>query len=392
MSRDAHAQDRDYAHRMAHRRCTWSSVVATRTMKVRFSYDIFRLQRHGGVSRYVTELHSGLLERGVDSKILAMLHRNSYLMDRDGVVGLDVDRLRPLRLRQGLTKITDRGFERLWAPRQSYNTIYHKTYFDDRVPVGPRLAVTVYDMIHERFPNHVSSRDLTVRSKRIWCEQADVVFCISSTTRDDLLDRYDVDPDRVVVTPLGVRFVVPQVGAVPASQRPYILYVGERQSYHKNFGTLVTSFAKSGVADHLDLVCFGGGAFTSAEVSQFRAHGVQATQRSGTDAILAAYYEAAICLVYPSLYEGFGLPLLEAMLHGCPVLTSNAGSIPEVAGDAAAKFDPTDVEEMTASIRKIVDDEMWRRGLIASGRRHADVFTWNAAVEKTIAGYERVIS
>ncbi len=356
-------------------------------MKVRYSYDTFRLQRNGGVSRYITELHSGLLERGIDSKVLALLHRNAYLSEHHGVFGLDVDRLRPLRLRQGLTKITDRAFERLWAPRQSNDTIYHKTYFDDRVPVGPRLAVTVYDMVHERFPNHVSPRDLTPRSKRIWCEQADVVFCISGTTRDDLLNRFDVDPDRVVVTPLGARREVPEAGAVPAGQRPFLLYVGERRPHHKNFGAFTSALVKSGITEDFELVCFGGGSFTAAEVDRFTTLGIRASQRGGSDSVLAAYYQAATCLVYPSLYEGFGLPVIEAMLHGCPVLAANAGSIPEVAGDAAGLLDPADIEDMAAVIMKIVGDTAWRNELKERGRKRAARFTWGHTIESTIAGY-----
>ena len=117
--------------------------------------------------------------------------------------------------RQALTKVTDRAARaRLVLPSRS-RTIWHKTMFDRRVPDGPRLAVTVYDMIHERYPEQFGPRDVIPASKRPWCEAADIVFAISSTTRDDLLERFKLPPDKVVVTPLGVTTVEPAPGPLP---------------------------------------------------------------------------------------------------------------------------------------------------------------------------------
>src|SRR4051812_21543635 len=149
-------------------------VIASPDLRVRFSPDIFRTQRHGGVSRYVTELHRGLVGLGVDSRIVAGLHVNSYLHDLPGAWGLDVDWLRPVRIRQALTKVADRAAERAWCSRLDPQTVWHKTMFDRWVPHSPRLAVTVYDMIHERYPDQFGPRDVIPSSKRPWCEAADV--------------------------------------------------------------------------------------------------------------------------------------------------------------------------------------------------------------------------
>ena len=123
--------------------------------------------------------------------------------------------VRPTRVRQGVSKAADRGLERLWVAGQDRSTIYHKSYFDRWVPQGPTLAVTVYDMIHERYPEGVGPRDLTVEAKRRRCEAADVVFAISHQTRQDVLERYRPRPRQGRVTYLGVTTVEPDDAALP---------------------------------------------------------------------------------------------------------------------------------------------------------------------------------
>ena len=108
---------------------------------------------------------------------------NSYLHGVPGVRGLNIEWIRPVRARQALTKVTDRAVERVWCSRLDHRTIWHKTMFDRWVPHGPRLAATVYDMIHERYPQQFGPADVIPASKRPWCEAADIVFAISSTTR-----------------------------------------------------------------------------------------------------------------------------------------------------------------------------------------------------------------
>ncbi len=360
-------------------------------MRVRYSYDAFRMQRHGGVSRYASELHRGLVQQGIDSRVLAPLHRNEYLADTPGVMGVDIDRLRPVPVRQVLTKTTGRLFERLWAPGQDRGTVYHKTYFDLSVPRGPTLAVTVYDMIHEVYPDGVGNRDVTPQAKRAWCERADVVFTISSQTRDDLLERFSIDPERIVVTPLGVRPVSPSPALIARGSRPFLLYVGARSPAYKNFERFVRAFAQSSAARDLRLRCFGGGPLTPDERQLINDVGIETEMMSGSDADLAASYRLARALVYPSLYEGFGLPPLEAMSHGCPVAASRAGAIPEVVGPAAELFDPENENELAEAIDRVALDEDRRTVLDVAGTKRVEEYTWERTVDLTLAGYKRVL-
>ena len=358
-------------------------------LRVRFSPDIFRTQAYGGVSRYITELHRGLVGRGVDSRVVAGLHVNSYLRGLPRSYGLDANWVRPRRARQALTKVTDRALERLWCSRLDRTTIWHKTMFDRHIPEGPRLAVTVYDMIHERYPEQFGSRDVIPSSKRPWCEAADVVFAISSTTRDDLLDRFGLPEDKVVVTPLGVTTVEPAPGPLPFAEPPWFLYVGERTKPYKNWQAVLGALTALGPG--FRLACFGPPA-TAAELDLLATRGLADQVRfvGGDDRDLARMYRAASALVYPSRFEGFGLPPLEAMAQGCPVVASRAGAIPEVLGDAAVFFDPTDVDDLSAALGQILNDPDRTQGLRSRGYSQAATFTWQRTVETTLGTYRAV--
>lgn len=358
-------------------------------VRVRFSPDIFRSQRYGGVSRYVVELHRALLARGVDSLVLAGMHRNALVHDVDRLVGVDVDRIRPASLRQVLTKIGDRAIERAWLRTAPTTTVYHKTYFDPRMARDRPTVVTVHDMIHERYPSDFRRRDVARRAKASSCRSADLVLTVSETTRRDLLDRVQLPPEKVVVTHLGVRTVA--ASAIPRSARaaPFVLYVGDRASRYKNWPLLLQAM-RAAEAD-LDLVCFGA-PFTSDEISLLRGAGLagQASTACGDDQVLASYYAHAALLACPSWYEGFGLPPLEAMAHGCPVVASNAGSLPEVLGDHAVFFDPADAEAAAHAIDRVVAEPDGTGRMTVAAKAHAESFTWERTAAVTEAAYRLV--
>jgi glycosyltransferase involved in cell wall biosynthesis len=365
-------------------------VTDASDLRVRFSPDIFRTQTYGGVSRYVTELHRGMVGHGVDSRIIAGLHVNSYLHGLPGVQGLDIEWIRPVRARQALTKVTDRAVERVWCSRLDHRTIWHKTMFDRWVPHGPRLAVTVYDMIHERYPDQFGPADVIPASKRPWCEAADIVFAISSTTRDDLLERFGLPPDKVVVTPLGVTTVEPSHGSLPFEEPPWFLYVGERAKPYKNWRAVVDAVSASG--PEVRLACFGPPATPDEQrLVHERGLGDRVRFVGGDDHDLARVYRAASALVYPSLYEGFGLPPLEAMAHGCPVVAARAGPMPEVLADAALFFDPADIDDLAHALGRVLDDKEDMALLRTRGRDRAATFTWQRTVDETLRSYRAIV-
>jgi glycosyltransferase involved in cell wall biosynthesis len=363
-------------------------------MRIRFSHHIFRLESYGGVSRYFTELHCGLLGRGIDSGVIAPLHINGFLDGLPRVTGVDVRGVRPRVLRQGLAKITDVMWSRRTWSRLSSSDVVHLTYFDEPPSTDARLVTTVYDMVHELFPDGAGRRDATIETKRRTCEAADLVLTISDQTRADLLDRYALDADRVVVTSLGVRPLTLPVGNSAVHRAPFVLYVGDRRRLYKNFEAFVTAFARTTSARDLDMVCFGGGEFAPTEHEVFARLGIGGAMHhaSGDDVALARHYASATALIYPSLYEGFGLPPLEGMAYGCPVAAAAVGAIPEVVGPAALLFDPHDQESMADAIDRIVVDDAMRQSLIVSGRSRAAGFSWDDTVTRTLSAYESLLA
>lgn len=361
-------------------------------MRVRFSHDIFRLEERGGVSRYFAELHRGLLERGHDSTIAALLHINRSLDGLPHVHGLRVPDVRPRLLRQAVTKFVDVGAASVPLHVSPPPDIFHHTYFSGRAGRGRAQVVTVYDMLHERFPEDFDRRDRSAALKQVACRQADLVLAISETTRTEVIERLGLSSDRVITTPLGVRKLAMTLEPTSLPE-PFLLYVGSRKRRYKNFSRFLEAMARPAVDSGLSLVCFGGGPITTGEMGLIVDLGLRGRVevRGGGDAQLAQAYARATALVYPSLYEGFGLPPLEAMVMGCPVLAAAGGAITETVGEAALLVDPVEVDSIAYGIAEIASDEVLRQRLVAAGHERADQFAWSHTVETTVVAYQSVL-
>ena len=360
-------------------------------MKVLFSHDIFVSQTHGGASRVFVGLHNALLARGVKSRIAAGLHISTYLAGQAKVTGLHVPGAAPPAMRRALTMCNtpmERAMVAAWRP-----SVYHLTYFPRRtdLPSAP-VVVTVLDMIHELYAEQFPNDDRTSERKRYWVKVADLVFTISQRTKDDLVSVLSVPEDKVVAIYPGVGALMPGPDFDVRTYGDYLLYVGERGMGYKNFVGFVRAMAKSQVARSLNLVCFGGRATDASEQDMLGELGLRAqtTMVNGTDAELAALYAGARALVYPSKYEGFGFPPLEAMRLGCPVACSRAGSLSEVVGDAAVLFDPDDENDIAGALDSIVTDDDLRARLISAGLERARQFSWDRAARDSLDGYRRL--
>lgn len=258
------------------------------------------------------------------------------------------------------------------------------------------LVITVHDMTHELFPSSFASNDPSSKRKKMFVEKADRIIAITECTKNDLIRLFNVSPEKIDVIHHGNSLTLPsdhnQIN-LSCPQR-YVLFVGKRQGY-KNFTRFVKSFAIIAKNDPtLELVCAGGGKFTSEEREFLKSLGVEhrTHQKWVTDTELAILYNRSLCFVYPSEYEGFGLPILEAFECKTPVLCANSSCFPEVAGKAALYFSPHDEKEMAQRISEVINNKMLRKSLIQAGKERLKNFSWEKCAELTLLTYQKAIS
>jgi len=367
-------------------------------MKIAYDSQIFCSQTYGGISRYFCEMASRIAkEPDVQVSIAAPMHINAYLENVPPkiVSGFRVPaatHFHALRRRFGLV-FGD------WMLRVMAPDLVHETFFHS-YPLGPRRTrrvLTIYDMIHEKFSSSFPNTDKTARYKALAAERADHVICISESTRQDALEILGLSPGKTSVIYLGfdlMKGVDNKVeGPVEPIAEPYLLYVGKRGGY-KNFLRLLEAYgASSQLKTRYKLICFGGGGFNSDELKTMQALGLdgdRVRQLEGDDQLLAKFYERASVFIFPSLYEGFGIPPLEAMAHDCPVACSNTSSMPEVVGDAGEYFDPDDVAAIRMAIERVVMSDSRRKLLIAKGRARLKCFSWDRCAAETLDVYRKL--
>ena len=375
-------------------------------MRIAFDHQAFCLQRTGGVSRYFCELARAMQQPADCLKIFAPVYRNVYLSElpRTIVRGIAVTDYPPYTA-SICTSLNGRLASALiesWQP-----DIIHETYYSNRRS-GSKKAPTVlsvFDMISELglMGDTCSSADLKSSPKYQAVHRADHVICISHSTQRDLIRLFDVPSAKTSVIHLGCdAFHANEAQKVDRTYigtmgqpKPYLLYVGLRGAY-KNFARLLEAYANSKrLSSDFNLVAFGSAPFTTAETAKINALGLsldQVQHSGGSDDDLVQLYRNASAFVYPSLYEGFGLPPLEAMAQGCPVVSSNTSSMPEVIGDAAEYFDPHQADYISAAIERVVYSSERREDLILKGRLRSSMFDWARCASETRHLYQTIVS
>ena len=367
-------------------------------LKIAFDQQVFLLQEYGGISRYLCCVADEFQTMpGVEAGVFAPLHFNRSLASLPKIPGRGV--LLPkvptklFRLVSAASQQIARAQMRGFRP-----DILHETYYthDDFLPRGARRVVTVYDMISERFA--VKHGDRTTTPKRAAVERADHVICISENTRRDLMEILGV-PERktsVIYLAAGRAFQDAEVGDQPwaGPEMPFVLHVGGRGNY-KNFKAFIQAFASSSfLKKNFAIVCFGGGPLSIEETAHAAGLGIDSSRlvyRTGGDTMLVAYYRKAAALIYPSLYEGFGIPPLEAMACSCPVICSKTSSLPEVVGDAGEYFDPENQDEMAGAMERVLESSPRIAELIKLGKARCAKYRWDKCAHETLEVYKKLL-
>jgi glycosyltransferase involved in cell wall biosynthesis len=366
-------------------------------MRVLYDYQAFGAQRAGGVSRYFVELMQEWESvSGIEAELIAPLSVNTHLKE---AYAREVRTLQGIHVPAGwgpssVLSLMNRAFFSVSTLGQAWD-IYHPTYYNCLWPSprARRKVVTVFDMTHELFPSLFHKTDPTIQRKRTMVESADGVICISDSTRRDLLALTEVSPSKTTIIPLATRIL--QIPPAPFRfRRPYWLFVGARGGY-KDFSVLLEAVATTPeLRNETDIVCFGGGSFSPAEQRNLVRFGMRdrVHQVAGQDALLRGAYENAIALVYPSRHEGFGLPPLEAMTVGCPTITVNGSSLPEVVGDGGVQIPVGDIGALIVAMERLLCDSRHRWAVQEAGRTRARRFSWAETALQTQAFYQKVLA
>jgi glycosyltransferase involved in cell wall biosynthesis len=362
-----------------------------------YDYQAFFLQKYGGISRYFYELASRIPQtERFNTRVIAPAYINQYLkkLNPDYLTGNFVPPIhRTVRIRTTINRELTRLALSLFRPN-----LVHETYYSSKRLAAKKAVVvtTVHDMIHEKFPEFFPSDHPIASLKEKSVARADCIICVSENTRKDVLERFGVDPQNVFVTHLGcsLNHFPQEVFELKREDHPYILYVGHRDGY-KNFNGLLNAFTLSKtLRNDFRIICFGSTPFSQEELNQFSLNHLEVNQIehiSGDDLILANLYKKASAFVYPSLYEGFGIPPLEAMSYNCPVVCSDCSSMPEVVGDAAEFFDPYEPESIANALERVLYGSDRAQALTRLGIERVKRFTWEDCVEKTCAIYASLL-
>jgi glycosyltransferase involved in cell wall biosynthesis len=246
-------------------------------------------------------------------------------------------------------------------------------------------------MTYERLPQYFWSEDTLTRNKKMNIDRADLIIAISETTKNDLIAYSDVDPAKIKVIYHGIDLDEPLITKeLPNLPQNYILFVGDRSGY-KNFYLFLNAFAIiSKKYPDLNVVLTGGGNVGISDVEYICRLKVQTKIKhiNVSDEGLNLLYKNAIAFVYPSLHEGFGLPILEAFKAGCPVLLSNTDCFREIGTDAVAYFHPYHVEYLIEMLEKVITDTEFRTNLIAKGKIRLKDFPLDKSVKETLDVYK----
>ena len=382
-------------------------------MRILYDHQIFSYQNYGGISRYFANIIANL-PKGVKADISIKFTNNEYVKKLKLVNDIEepykaIDKFitkKNFKGKASLFKVAKKLYPGKFIDsitcnrnysieiiKQQQFDVFHPTYYDDYFLeyLGEKpFVVTVHDMIHELYPEMFNDTQLAVRKARL-IKSAAHIIAVSENTKRDIMNILDVPDSRISVI-YHANALERVNGTHQENPGKYFLYVGGRSNY-KNFmffASAIQPILEN--SQNLSVICTGRG-FNTRETDYLKSLGVynRFISISTDDKELAILYSNAIALVFPSYYEGFGIPILEAFEMGCPVLLSNIGSLKEVAGDAAIYFDPKNMVSLRSAIINILNNHALRDSVKFKGYEKIKEFSWEKSALETARIYQEII-
>ena len=371
--------------------------------RVFFTFGAFTNQKGGGISRQMYNLLSINSKYNNNISTSFKFHRNEYLKKNYNYFRNNTLDFKGPIIFLILINIIYDFFYKIFF----YNSIFHETLFFNffKFSKKTKTIVTIHDLIDEKFNNKKKNLFINFKTKIkillriISIKNSDKIICVSNNTKKDLLKIYNkhVQEDKVLVIYPGFfnnkKFNL-KIKKIKKKnyKKKFILFVGKRSGY-KNFNNFINAFAKLRNNKKYCVYCFGDNKFAKTELQYFESLNLQNQifHKTGSDFALANLYKCAEFLILPSLYEGFGVPSLEAMYLSCPVLASSNRSLDEVVGDAALKFNPYKVSDISNAMNYYFENKKKIKPvLIKKGLQRVKNFSWEKMTKEVNEIYKNL--
>ncbi|MCL2311735.1 MAG: glycosyltransferase family 4 protein [Firmicutes bacterium] len=345
-------------------------------MNILYDYQIFGDERYGGISKQFFSLIKFMKsKKSVNVYMPVAISKNIYVKEfiMNKTLKNDMTYFRRtialINKMYTLIKLKNKKID-----------IYHPTYYNDFLLKKMKnnvLVVTLHDMIYEIYPELFPNAKKIIGRKYKHMTQADIIISVSYNTKKDILKFYpEIDPKKIRVVYQG-GLINKNYDEIKNLPEKYILYVGKRSGY-KNFTNLLYAFSKLAIEyQELALVCVGS-KFNEDETNKIYSLELsnKIKQIRCTEKELNYLYANAFCFVYPSLYEGFGIPIVEAFENSCPVICSNTSCFPEIAGEAAIYFNPESPDSIVEAIKVLLGNPELRNDFIEKGKSRSQNYSW----------------